>query len=229
MNRVKFVTGQYYHIYNRGVEKRNVFLDGADYFRFILGMKEFNDVKPVFNLHRLSRSPEIKNIEEKKPIIKFICYSLMPNHFHFLVQQLEDKGISKFMQKIGTGYTKYFNKRYKRSGVLFQGVFRAKNVPTDEYLLHLSRYIHLNPLSLMESSWMLNGIKDKTKAYRFLMEYKWHSLPFWLENKPNLIKLYPTIVLSQFFSYEDYREFLLDWIEEEIARIKELIIEDVNI
>jgi len=225
---MEYFTGEYYHIYNRGVEKRNIFLDGADYFRFILGAREFNCVAPVCNLYRF-RDPlvlEVKNIEKKKPIVKFVCYALMPNHFHFIVQQVENGGISKFMQKLGTGYTKYFNKRYKRNGVLFQGVFKAKHISTDEYLLHLSRYIHLNPLGLLRDKWMLKGVKDKDRVYNFLIQYKWHSLPFWLEDRPNLIKLYPAIILNQFSSRLYYKDFLLKWTEESFERIKEIAIED---
>jgi len=226
MGKVKYITGEYYHIYNRGVEKRTIFLDGADYFRFILGMREFNDINPVFNLHRLHEVSNINYIKNKKPIVRFICYSLMPNHFHFLAQQIEDGGISKFMQKLGTGYTKYFNKRYERNGVLFQGVFKAKHVPTDDYLLHLSRYIHLNALILIEPDWILKKLKDRSKAYRFLKEYKWHSLPTWLEDRPNLTKLYPGIILDQFPSRKYYKKFLLDWIKKDLERIEAIAIKD---
>jgi putative transposase len=225
MGRIKYITGEYYHIYNRGVERRNVFLDEADYFRFILGMREFNDINSVFNLHRLQKTSEIKFFQDKKPLVKFVCYSLMPNHFHFLLRQLEDGGISKFMQKLGTGYTKYFNKRYERDGVLFQGVFKAKHIPIDEYLLHLSRYIHLNVLSLIEPDWVSKGVEDKSKAYQFLRRYKWHSLPFWLEDKPNLIKLEREIVLDQFLSKKHYKDFLLDWVGRDLKEIKEIVIE----
>lgn len=226
MRALKFFRGEYYHIYNRGVEKREVFLDGADYFRFILGMREFNDMESISNIYRLQDASIVKDTKEKKPLVKFICYCLMPNHFHFLVQQIEDDGVSKFMQKLGTGYTKYFNKRYERSGVLFQGVFKAKHVLNDEYLLHLSRYIHLNPLSTIELDWLSKGIRNKDKTFCFLREYKWHSLPFYFEDKSNLIKLYSDIILGQFKTKEYYKEFLLDWVGSNLEKIKEIIIED---
>ena len=225
MKKIKFVNEEYYHIFNRGVDKRIIFLDGADYFRFILGMREFNDINSISNLHRHQEFSEIKSIKDKNPIVKFICYSLMPNHYHFLVQQVEDGGISKFMQKLGTGYVMYFNKRYERSGVLFQGPYKAKHISTDEYILHLSRYIHLNALSIKSSNWKSRGAGDRSEAYQFLMKYKWHSLPFWIDNKPNLVNLHSKIVLNQFSSKKSYTDFLLSWIDEDLDRIKEIVIE----
>ena len=225
MKKIEFASGEYYHIFNRGVEKRIIFLDGADYFRFILGMSEFNNSNPVCNLRRLQDLSKTKSIEDKNPIVKFICYSLMPNHYHFLVQQIEDGGISKFMQKLGTGYTMYFNKRYERSGVLFQGPYKAKHISTDEYILHLSRYIHLNALSIKSSNWASRGAGDRSEAYQFLMKYKWHSLPFWIEDKPNLVNLHSRIILDQFSSKKSYTDFLLSWIDEDLDRIKEIVIE----
>jgi len=136
----------------------------------------FNDVGNVPNLYRSIKSFSNTNNTTQRPVIKFICYSLMPNHFHFLVQQIEDGEASKFMQRLGTGYTLYFNKRHKGNGVLFHGVFKAKHVSTNAYLLHLSRYIHLNVLSLTQRDWKEKGVKDKDNSYRFLLTYKWHSL-----------------------------------------------------
>jgi len=225
MRKIEFINGEYYHIYNRGVEKRNIFLDGADYFRFVLGMREFNDINPACKLCRFQEMPDIKFQQDREPIVKFICYSLMPNHYHFLVQQIEDGGISKFMQKLGTGYTMYFNKRYERSGVLFQGPYKAKHISTDEYILHLSRYIHLNALSIKSSNWKSRGAGDRSEAYQFLMKYKWHSLPFWIDNKPNLVNLQSKIVLDQFSSKKSYTDFLLSWIDEDLDRIKDIVIE----
>jgi putative transposase len=225
MRKINLINGEYYHIYNRGVEKRNIFLDEADYFRLVLGMREFNDINPPCKLCRVQEKRGIKSEQDREPIVKFICYSLMPNHYHFLVQQVEDGGISKFMQKLGTGYTMYFNKRYKRNGVLFQGTFKIKHVPDDEYLLHLSRYIHLNALSVKGSSWMSDGVDNKSEARNFLEEYKWHSLPFWIYNKPNLVNLYPRIVLDQFSSKESYADFLLSWVSENLNEIEDIVIE----
>jgi putative transposase len=225
MKKIIFENDKYYHIYNRGTDKRNIFLDEADSFRFILGMKEYNDSNPVSNLHRIQDVTDAKSRHDESPLVRFICYTLMPNHYHFLIQQVEDGGISKFMQKLGTGYTMYFNKRYKRNGVLFQGTFKIKHVPEDGYLLHLSRYIHLNALSMKSSSWASEGVNNKSEARKFLEEYKWHSLPFWIYNKPNLVNLYPKIVLDQFSSKKSYADFLLSWASENLNEIEDIVIE----
>lgn len=219
------ITEEYYHIYNRGVEKRTTFLDESDHFRFILGMSEFNGTRPVCHLDRydLKKVPEDKSGEAEEKLVEIVCYVLMPNHYHLILKQTKENGISKFMQKLGTGYTKYFNKRYQRSGVLFQGVYKRKHIPDDEYLLHLSRYIHLNPLNLLRKDWKEKGIKNREKALEFLMEYKWHSLPFWLDKKPCLVQLEPQIVLDQFEKSERYAEFLMDWVGDDLDKIKVVI------
>jgi putative transposase len=234
MRKLKFINGNYYHIYNRGVEKRTIFQDESDYFRFLLSMKEFNDVNPVFNLVRFFENPKIKYFSKKKnPIVKTICYSLMPNHYHFILCQLKDGGISKFMQKLGGGYTNYFNAKNKRSGVLFQGVFKAKHIKSDEYLLHLSRYIHLNSLDTFRPRcrWRENKIvKSKvTKIYNFLNKYKWHSFPFITDRKKRcLIDLDLKIFLDQFKTVEDYIQFTLNWVPNNFGKINDLVIESIN-
>ena len=210
MSKTEYFNGEYYHIYNRGVESRPIFMDEADYFRFLLGMKEFNNAKTIFNLLRYTRTKKTKDCPDPEPIVEFVCYSLMPSHYHFLVRQIKDDGISKFMQKLGTGYTKYFNKRYERTGVLFQGVFQAKHIAKDEYLLHLSRYIHLNALAIIRPKWRDSGIKNPKETCYLLKNYKWHSLPFWLDDKPCLLKLFPDIVLDQFSSNSEYEQFLVE-------------------
>lgn len=142
-----FVTGCFYHIYNRGVEKRDIFLGRRDLSRFLASLDfyrkspqptKFSDFKRGFS--------GLKKIKEQKEVVKIFCYSLVPNHFHLLVQQLEDNGITEFMRKILDSYTKFFNIKYERVGPLFQGTFKAKLVESDEYLLYLTKYIHKNVL-----------------------------------------------------------------------------------
>lgn len=149
----------YYHIYNRGVEKRKIFLDEQDYRVFLSYLKEylsFKDKKALFE--RLADSNT--SYKEKDKLIKqlhlnnffdkitLLAYCLMPNHFHFLVKQKGANDIDGFMRSLCTRYTMYFNKKYKRVGSLYQGVYKAVIVSTDEQLLHLSRYIHKQALAL---------------------------------------------------------------------------------
>ena len=139
MRKTKFANNEYYHIYNRGVDKRDVFMDKKDFTRFLKGMRRFNvlDTKcPNPNGHFVS--------EASKSLVEIICYCLNSNHYHFILKQLTDKGISKFMHKLEMGYAKYFNAKYDRSGSLFQGEFKDAHISTNEYLLWLSGYVNGN-------------------------------------------------------------------------------------
>lgn len=145
MKQVKFETGEFYHIYNRGVDKRLVFSDGYDVMRFFQAMDEFNTEKPIGSMYANQFLDErIKEERKLKKLVRFVAYCLNPNHYHFILQQVERGGISEFMRRLGGGYTWYFNNKQKRSGVLFQGLFRAKHIKTNEYLIHLSAYVNLN-------------------------------------------------------------------------------------
>jgi putative transposase len=163
-----FINGEYYHVYNRGTDKRKIFLCQGDYERFIEGMNLFNSVDRVTHAFR-SKLVEVSPRPEAR-LVEVVAYCLMSNHFHFLLKQVKDGGISKYIQKMLTGFTMYFNKRHERSGVLFQGVFKSKHINSDAYLLQVSRYIHLNPLHL-------ENIHSKKiiEAHRFLQDYRWSS------------------------------------------------------
>lgn len=155
IRKIQFVSEEFYHIYNRGVDKRIIFNDRQDILRFFQGMIEFNTVEPIGSIYENSfrqlGSPTSKlaMISDKKqkrpkPLVRFVAYCLNPNHYHFLIEPMAEKGVEKFMQRIGTGYTNYFNNKNQRSGALFQGKFKAIHVDSNEYLLHLSAYVNLN-------------------------------------------------------------------------------------
>lgn len=145
-----FIDQSFYHIYNRGVEKRNIFSEGRDYQRFLKTTYyyQFTGKKPPFSKkhHLLYRK---QDFTKNPKSIEIVCYCLMPNHFHLLIQQnqLRDGGIHKFMQKVLNSYTKYFNTKNERIGPLLQGTFKAVPIESDEQLIHVSRYIHLNPIA----------------------------------------------------------------------------------
>lgn len=157
-NRIKqYLDGGYYHLYNRGVEKRNIFIDEQDHSVLLSYLKEYllpkNEKSLCERLVDSSISPK-----EKDKILKllrmnnffdeiiFLVYCLMPNHFHFLIKQKSATSIDKFMNSLGTRYTMYFNRKYKRIGALYQGIYKAVLITTDEQLLELSRYIHKQAL-----------------------------------------------------------------------------------
>lgn len=153
-----YVPESYYHIYNRGVEKRNIFLDEQDYAVFLSYLKTYLLPKDEENLNAILQSTTAGAREKDKAAhllrlnnfsdeIELLCYSLMPNHFHLLVYQYSGDAIDRFINSLGTRYTKYFNRRYSRVGRLYQGVYKAVLVETENQLLHLSRYIHLNPFN----------------------------------------------------------------------------------
>jgi len=179
MRKTEFANDEYYHIYNRGVDKREVFLCEDDYVRFIVGMNEFNRMDAIGNLYRKKYLENLATKEAKPPIgglasdaeklVEIICYCLNPNHFHFILKQLKVRGIEKFMQRLGTSYTMYFNKKYSRSGSLFQGPYKSIHIESNEYLLYLSAYVNANNFihgyskSIGESlkkSWLYSSLLD---------------------------------------------------------------------
>lgn len=132
-------------MYNRGVDRRAVFADRYDLQRFLQSMDEFNTAEPIGSIYEMSfLDHKIKSKKKLKCLVKFIAYCLNPNHYHFILQQAKDGGVSEFMKRLGGGYTWYFNHKHDRSGSLFQGIFKSKHIDTNEYLLHLSVYVNLN-------------------------------------------------------------------------------------
>ncbi len=149
MRNLKFQTGEYYHIYNRGVDKRDVFMDDGDFVRFLKGMREFNRVEPIGSLYELDfKRKKAKlptgSLASSKRLVEIISYCLNPNHYHFLLKQLAENGIEKYLHKLGTSYTNYFNKKYYRSGSLFQGTYKAICIKKFGYLLKLLVYVNCN-------------------------------------------------------------------------------------
>lgn len=146
-----FISGSFYHIYNRGVEKRKIFMDKWDHLRFLETLDFYRKSPVPMKLSDFRRGViKLKKIENQTELVRIYCYCLMPNHFHLLIQQLSDSGISEFLRRVADSYTRYFNTKYERVGSLFQGVFKAKLVETDEYLLQVSKYIHRNSFPLDE-------------------------------------------------------------------------------
>jgi len=167
-----FVTGEIYHIYNRGVEKREIFLETSDYFRMVNDLYKLNDKNAVFNsqYHPKRNAFRQKSDAPREMLVEILAFVLMPNHYHLVLRQIEENGVVKFMQKLGTGYTNYFNKKNDRVGPLFQGGFKAIYIDTEEYLCNLFGYIHTNPVVLAE-----NYRSSTSIGMDFLEQYKWSS------------------------------------------------------
>jgi len=150
MRKFQFQIGQYYHIYNRGVEARDIFTDDFDYLRFLRSMREFNRLETIGSIYELDilrkkeRTLGVHVDTECPQAVNFISYCLNPNHYHFLLSQTAEGGIEKFMHKLSMGYAKYFNEKYSRSGSLFQGTYKAIHVNDYGYLLKLLVYTNCN-------------------------------------------------------------------------------------
>ncbi|MSU54711.1 MAG: hypothetical protein EXS48_02685, partial [Candidatus Staskawiczbacteria bacterium] len=154
-----FITGEYYHIYNRGIDKRVIFKSKKDYERFVMLLYIANSNSDSFHLDNLinrqnKKFNEILSLGKNNPLVSIGAWCLMPNHFHLLVKQEVDGGITKFMRKIGTGYSMFFNIKYERSGSLFGGPFKSKLIGIDDdYMKHLFGYTHINPIEIHFPNW----------------------------------------------------------------------------
>lgn len=168
-----FSVDEYYHIYNRGTDKRLIFLDNADRDRFVRLLFISNSTKPV--VFRNIKNMAYSDIDKGEPIVAIGAYCLMPNHFHILARETTPGGISVFMGKLLTAYSAYFNKKYQRTGALFESTFRAQHVDNDNYLKYLFAYIHLNPVKLIEPDWKEKGIVNAKVAIKQLSEYRYSS------------------------------------------------------
>ncbi len=168
-----FSIDEYYHLYGRGVDKRIVFVDDYDKNRFIKLLFVSNSTKSF--VYRDIQDKKLSEIEIDTKLVVIGAYCLMPNHFHILVKEISEKGISKFMGKLLTAYSSYFNKRHGRRGHLFEENFKAEHAGEDEYLKYLFSYIHLNPIKFIQKDWKENGIRDLKQAKKYLDNYRYSS------------------------------------------------------
>lgn len=231
MKKPPFINEQIYHVYNRGVEKRDVFLNKQDYLRFIHDLFELNDEENVlnglyyFNNYFTKIASQSRTRKPRKLLVEILIFTLMPNHFHLLLKQKKEGGVVKFMQKLGTAYTMYFNKKYERVGSLFQGRFKAVHVSEEAHFIHLPYYIHSNPLALIYGG---STSIDWEKALAFLERYRWSSFPDYV-GKKNFPSVTSREFLLQFFCGEDrYRKDTEKWLkgmEGHITKIKEVTLE----
>ena len=179
MNRkISFAVNEFYHVYNRGVEKRVIFQDEYDYKRFVFLLNVANSDKPL-DIRSLKKDNDNQGLtfvkNEGQPLVDIGAWCLMPNHFHLLIREKIDGGLSLFLQKLLTAYSMYFNRKYNRKGSLFEGRFQAEHLNTDNYLKYIYSYIHLNPVKILDPLWKDNGIKDLSEIKEFLREYKYSS------------------------------------------------------
>jgi len=198
--KIQLVNGEFYHIVKRGTEEREIFLDHEDRFRFINGLLVFNDKLPTPWQSRgfwHQRNPATlcrSDYSPKIPLVAIHTFALMSNHFHLLLSQLVEGGIEIFMQKIG-GYSRYFNKKYERSGTLFQDRYKIVHITTQQQIKNSFVYIHTNPVALIEPEWKNWKVKNPQKTIQFLEEeYLWSSYWDYLGRRN-----FPSVIQKDFF------------------------------
>ena len=201
--------GQFYHAYTRGVDKRKIFMDDGDKDRFVKLLYTANSDKAVHLSNYQGQT--LLEIPKGKEIVSIGAWVLMPNHFHLLLKEVTEGGLSLFMQKLLTGYSMYFNTKYHRRGTLFEGRFKAKDLYTDEYLKYQYVYIHLNPIGIIDAGWKDKQIENRMKAKKFLKNYKYSSYKDYVgENREESAILNKEAFPEYFSSNIDFDE-TVDW------------------
>lgn len=198
LRKTKLAVGEIYHVFNRGVDKRNIFLDQNDVERFFQSMQIFNSTQLTGSLYE----ENFRHDKTRKPLVKFVAYNLLSNHFHFILKQVEEDGISKFMKRLQGGYSWYFNNKYKRSGSLFQGPFKSLHLDSNEYLLHVSVYVNLNDKQK-------NQLGDQVAK---LGRSSWNEY-LGKESEQNICSN-KDLVLKQFRKNKEYEEFAMSSLED---------------
>ena len=214
---------QIYHVFNRGVAAAPIYLNSRGYSRFIDLTEYYRFSNTPFSYSKLMSMPRgeretiLAGLRRGNTVhVKILVYCLMPNHFHFLLKQVTGNGVSVFMRNLQNSYVKYFNIKNERAGPLFQSMFKAVRIETDEQLLHVSRYIHLNP----STSYIVEPER--------LKDYNWSSLRIYLDNGSFDYSFVSSEIISSFFKNgKEYKKFVLDQAsyQRELDKIKHLILE----
>lgn len=216
------VKGEIYHIYNRSIARQPIFLTNLYYQRAYETLSYYNNLNPPVRFSHFSRLPTplknkmLENLnKDNQKIVQILAFCFMPNHVHFLIKEIRVKGITTFMRKFQNSYAKYFNTKTERSGSLFQSMFKAVRILTDEQLLHVARYIHLNPIT----AFILNNIGQ-------LSNYPWSSYPIYIGRQSSEL-VSTDKILSFFTSKNKFIKFTEDQVDyqRELDKIKHLLLE----
>lgn len=228
-----FVIGEYYHIYNRGTDKRIIFKGYFDLLRFLQSMREFNTIEPIGSIWENKYKDRLGTPSTKSEgLVDFVCYCLNPNHYHFILTPLVEGGIEKFIQKLAGGFTRYFNEKYKRSGVLFQGKFKSIHISSDEYLMYLSAYINLNNKIHRLGTRSTKSVDKRGEGEKLFWKSSWEE--YMGENKEKFCN--KNIVLDRYKNIEDYGKFaksvvngvLTKRYQDDLSFDKDLLIEKIK-
>ena len=215
MRKIRFANKEFYHIFNRGNDRKIIFPAHEDLMRFAQGLEEFNTLEPIGSIYANNfkkANPSLRSPAPKSDkIVNIVCYCINLNHYHLILEQRIDRGIEKFMHRLGTGYSNFFNKKYRRTGSLFEGRFKAVHIDSNEYLLHLSAYVNLN-----NQAHQLKDIACKSSWPEYSDEE--HDQKFCAKD----------IILNQFQTRAEYKQFaeksLVDILEKKELQ-QELLLE----
>lgn len=200
-----FAPNEFYHLYNRGTDKRIIFKNKEDYKHFLFLMYVCNTTKNI-ELRNIG-----KNFNRGETIVDIGAYCLMPNHFHILIYEKTNNGISKYMLKLMTSYSMYFNKKYNRTGKLYEGVFKSIHVSSDKYLKYLYSYIHLNPAKLIDKNWKKNIYKNTMDLLKYVFSYEYSSLKEYTDLLNSKI-INPISFPAYFKNPTDHQRELSEWL-----------------
>ncbi|MBI3261106.1 transposase [Candidatus Berkelbacteria bacterium] len=203
----KTEVGHFYHVYNRGEDKRDIYLTPAHYEYFLLALDYYRDSQVKLPLSQINATKLNPTRKIEEPLVKLLCYFAMPNHFHLLIQEQSDQGVSKYLADIQNSYTKYFNKMHQRTGHLFQGRYRIVRIETEEQLLIVSRYVHLQAV---------------TANLREEIEYPWSSIGGYLATSKTFCDTELILRLAKTTGYRVFLENYKDYART-LAKIKHLL------
>lgn len=217
---IPLVTGEIYHVYNRSVGHEIIFKSDEEYKRILSTIDFYRYSHPIRYSQLISLSGHVRDtyvsqLKKQKPIVDLYSFALMPNHFHLLIRQLAEDGIMQFLRNVQDSYAKYFNIKNNRHGSLFDIRFKAKRIINREQFIHISRYIHLNPVTAY-----LIEFKD-------LFFYPWNSFHLYVNNKCQDIFIEKTALLSEFISQKNFIQFVANQVDYQktLQTIKHLILE----
>lgn len=168
---------EFWHVMNRGVDKRSIAQSDKDRLRFVRDLQIFNDTERVENSNYVTKSATERIGTEREPLVIIHAWCLMGNHYHLLLSDVEENGVSMFLRKLNGGYSRYFNKKHNRAGALFQGKTKRVLIENDRQFLYILPYIHLNPLDFMKDggSWRSQCLTNPKAALKWVTDYRWSS------------------------------------------------------
>jgi len=213
-----FVVGEYYHIYNRGNTKQNIFTDDKDRDRFVKLLYLCNSLKSIkFKEYIVDRKIDAWDFDKGDPIVSIGAWVLMPNHFHIYLtpnkENLVENAVSLFMEKLGTAYSMYFNKKHKRTGKLFEGHFKSVHIDNDRYAKYIFSYIHLNPIKLIDPLWIDRKLQNSINSTEFLDDYYWSSYHDYRNKNRSENKILSPENFPDYFSSKDlFDREIFEWL-----------------